>query len=41
VLAEFSDFQTPLITFSALFWIAGFTLFIVRIGPGLLASRSQ
>ncbi len=41
VLAEFSDFQTTLITFSALFWIAGFTLFIVRIGPGLLASKPR
>lgn len=39
VLAEFSAFDSSLITLSALFWIAGFSLFIARIGPALLRPK--
>lgn len=39
VLAEFVADQTIWIDLSAGFWIAGFALFVLRIGPGLLTPR--
>ena len=39
VAAEFSTAQSAMITISALFWLAGFALFVARIGPGLVTPR--
>ncbi|MCF6232483.1 MAG: NnrS family protein [Rhodobacteraceae bacterium] len=41
VLSVFSEYQPSLIVVSALLWIAGFSLFIARIGPGLISRQPR